>query len=557
MNKFTLLLLLLIGLNGAGRLTAQVLDSTFGYHFLNYLTFTYFGQRADYLADALFLPDGKFLLAGTSLALDRSAALAMVRLRPNGQYDLSFGQWGHLLLPLGRFADSCLVAVLQGADRVLMGGFTRETPQSREKLLLVRTHIQGQLDTTFGTRGQVIIDLPGETEWISEIVVLPDAKILIGGTMAYGIKWSPNWLVADSSRIFVGRLLPNGQVDSTFGQGGFFYASLSQACTVSSLGDMLVDPKGRIWIGGYPGLFFAQCVEGEYTTRILRYLPNGQPDASFGTHGTRVIFSRSGVSTRYYQAAVQLFHLDSDGRLLVIGQEELDKLLMARLWAEDGRLDSSFANRGIYFARTRPLSRIPDWKSIIRIGNHYYLSSESSNGGHGAYVARFRLEGVLDSAFGGPFLWPYFMYVLFQVENEGGFGSLSVKIHPTSDSSGFYLYGTKFSSVHYLNDMFIGKVRLTDASVSAGEVISHAGLLLYPNPAPSGGRVFFSAEGQPAPAEPLLLQLTDMQGRLLHRQSYALAEGINEISLPPLPPGAYVFSLTGAQGRWVQKLLVR
>lgn len=553
MNRLALLFIFFLGWLNAGRLTAQVLDSTFGYSFLDHLTLTYFGQRADFLADALFLPDGKILMVGTSPEANRSAVLAIARLQPNGRYDFSFGQWGHLLLPLGRFADSCLTATLYSSDQILMGGFTRETASSREKLLLVRTNVHGQLDTTFGTQGQVIIDLPSHTEWISHIIVLPNAKILIGGTAAYGVQWFPHWLLADSSRIFLGRLMPDGQVDSSFGQGGFVYTGLSEKCAVSSLGDMVVDSQGRITLGGYPGLFKVQCNEGEYTTRILRYLPDGQPDASFGNQGMRVIFSRPSLFNEYYEASVQLLHLDADGRLLVIGQQDLDRLLMARLWAEDGRLDSSFAKKGIYFARTKPLSRIPNWRGVFRLGDHYYLSSETDDGSLGAYVARFRLNGVLDSAFGGPHTTGYFMYVLFPKGN--GFGSRSVKMHLSSDSTAFYLYGTKTSSESYLNDMFIGRVRLTNPTVpiqEKGALLED--LLLYPNPAPSGGKVFFTLEQ--ASAEPLLLQITDMQGRLLHTQSYAPIVGVNEFTLPPLPPGTHVFALTGAQERYVHKLLV-
>lgn len=554
MNRLTLLFVFFLGWLNAGHLTAQVLDSTFGYSFLNHLTLTYFGQRADFLADALFLPDGRILMVGTSPEENRSAVLAIARLQPNGRYDFSFGQWGHLLLPLGRFTDSCLTATLYSSDRILLGGFTRETASSREKLLLVRTNVHGQLDTTFGAQGQVIIDLPSHTEWISHVIVLPDAKILIGGTAAYGVQWFPHWLLADSSRIFLGRLMPDGQVDSSFGQGGFIYTELSEKCAVSSLGDMVVDSQGRIIVGGYPGVFQVQCNEGEYTTRILRYLPDGQPDASFGNQGMRVIFSKPSAFAQYYEASVQLLHLDADGRLLVIGQQNLDQLLMARLWAEDGRLDSSFANKGIYFARTKPLSRIPKWRSVFRLDDHYYLSSETDDGSLGAYVARFRLNGVLDSAFGGPHTTGYFMYVLFPKGN--GFGSRSVKMHLSSDSTAFYLYGTRTSNNYYLNDMFIGRVKLTNVTVPVHEEKAPLEkLLLYPNPVPSGGKVFFTLEQ--ASAEPLLLQLTDMQGRLLRTQSYSTIADVNEFLLPPLPPGAYVFTLTGAQERYVRKLMVR
>lgn len=226
--------------------------------------------------------DGRILVAGTVDSEEPQARC--VRLLPDGSLDPSFAvnlDGDASGVALAEQSDGCLLVTgrignrngvfrftAQGAldttfvaeidpfgsvralrvlpdDRVLVGGLFTDIggfPQ----MGLARLNAEGTVDPEFLADG---------VEWASDIVVQPDGKLLVAGSI-----WR------DGVPMYGGlvRLLPNGLQDDTF------------ARTTSGVEAIALQPDGRILIGGN------FCWAGGLRQEILaRLLPNGLLDVTF------------------------------------------------------------------------------------------------------------------------------------------------------------------------------------------------------------------------------------------------------------------------------------
>lgn len=153
-----------------------------------------------------------------------------------GDPDRDFGRRGTVTLK-ATDADAVghAVKVVSG-NRVIAGG------AAAGQLVLVKLRASGSLDSTFGTRGQVVPALPGTSlDGVKGIQIVRDGRIVASGTLR----------LADGSTRFVTlRLLPSGEVDPSFGAGlGYVLSGPSDA----ELGAMAMDRNGVVYLGGSSG----------------------------------------------------------------------------------------------------------------------------------------------------------------------------------------------------------------------------------------------------------------------------------------------------------------
>jgi uncharacterized delta-60 repeat protein len=78
-----------------------------------------------------------------------------------------------------------------------------------------RFNSNGVIDTSFGTAGMYSLDMNGNNDGCNSIFIQPDGKILFVGETIIGA----------SAYILTGRLLTNGTLDTTYGNGGVFYTN--------------------------------------------------------------------------------------------------------------------------------------------------------------------------------------------------------------------------------------------------------------------------------------------------------------------------------------------
>jgi len=344
--KYTVLFFLL---NICTHLSSQVVDSTFGipasfegpWQLYYGITGCDFDGRDDRAFSVLHLDDGKIILAGYTRGSDGND-FALVRLLPDGKYDETAGADGEIRIDLEHQNDSCLTAVRYPGDRILMGGCVTLPERADYVNLLVSTDFDGNPDPAFGSNGQAIIDLPSDYEMIVRIQPLQDGKVMIAGNAFYGLPIE----FPDSTAVFIGRLLPDGRVDSTFGTNGFIYRRYEQTCNVSLLGDLIVDQGNHILFTGASYDPYSGNYNGDdyckHNIVVFRHLPSGLPDPSFGNNGR--------VELPFSEGRGNALQVYENGKILLTGVvsdllTEPIYTFMARL-LPDGTLDSMFGAHG-------------------------------------------------------------------------------------------------------------------------------------------------------------------------------------------------------------------
>jgi len=534
-------------------LVAQVPDSTFGVPSsfdgpsfpFPAVTGCDFGGSEDRSFASLFLPDGKIILAGHSHDAD-GTDFTLVRLLPDGKFDTTAGPEGQMRIDLGYQNDSCLAAALYSTDMVVMGGCVTLPGQNGYALLIARVDIGGQADPSFGDGGHTMVDLPTENEMVTKIIVLSDGKILLAGNAFFGHSFNS----PDSTTVFVGRLLSNGQVDSTFGTDGFIYRRYEYTCKSSILYDVALDSEGRIVLSGgsyspYPGSYYVDdwCT---HNIHVCRYLPDGQPDPAFGNSGMQELpFSKGRTTTLYIEA---------DNRILIGGVVTPTWLIpepmfsfIARLMP-DGTPDVSFADNGRFVELVGAVTASSALIDVIKIQDCYYFGLLDQAYGDHAYfgLMRMRDNGTVDSTFGKDGVYTSQLWLPTSLYNTNHIYTI--------DSNSIYISG--YYSKLSQDNMMIAKVKFDKTTSLAEETgISGPGIRIFPNPV-RGEQVYFEYPDE-ITEDAVLIQLTDLQGRLVLRQSVSPVGGVNALNLFGLQNGVYIVSFVGKRIRYVNKLVIQ
>lgn len=340
-----------------GRLDPSgVVDASFGNGGERTVPFFFAGGGA---LDLALRPDGRIVAAGWAVeqlgggVVDEHFALA--RLLGDGSLDPTFGSSGMVttnFVPL--MSDRAFAVALQPDGRILAAG------GSGNALAMARYLHDGRLDQRFGIAGMVRIDLwPGSSGVASDVALQPDGKIVVistvGGETGFvgmarfltngtldpsfaqggtrGFTWGKfaedvgaavavlpdgKILLGGSSTIGPGspfhfglaRFLPNGDLDFQFGGGVPTYSFFAGRDCMAL--DMALQSDGRILLAGFT--WSASGTERSFA--LARALSDGNLDPSFGVMGRIVTdFFPLAVGDAYARAmALQL-----DGRIVVGG----------------------------------------------------------------------------------------------------------------------------------------------------------------------------------------------------------------------------------------------
>ena len=157
----------LLRLNGDG-----TLDTTFnGTGKVN----TVFGNQAEGRSVAL-QEDGKIVVAGLS-SNGSTYDFALVRYNSNGSLDTSFNATGRVTTPIGGSAVGQSVAI-QTDRKILVAGYALNASQD---FALVRYRPDGSLDPSFGNAGLMTTAIGSSSDEGYSMAIQPDAKIVVAG----------------------------------------------------------------------------------------------------------------------------------------------------------------------------------------------------------------------------------------------------------------------------------------------------------------------------------------------------------------------------------------
>lgn len=315
--------------------SAGHLDPSFGDHGL---VTTDFGGSYDWAYAMVLQPDGRVVLGGVS---DRSGSrdFALARYNPDGSLDGSFGQGGRLVTPVRPLTTDIIHGLaLQPDGRIVAAGVTYDDTVSLRphgNFMVVRYTPDGVLDLGFGVGGIVTTAFDGESYDEPYAVVLqPDGGIVLGGVSNTG---GGIGRLFGADNLALARYLPNGLLDSSFGQGG--KVIVDAGSMQESIRALALDRQGRL-VG-------AGRTNGEKRGDLLmaRFLRDGSLDQNFGTTRPGLTVTDLGTAEEGLSAVV----LAPDGTIVaggIVAPEPHGDLTVVR-YDSTGHFDRSFAHAGV------------------------------------------------------------------------------------------------------------------------------------------------------------------------------------------------------------------
>jgi uncharacterized delta-60 repeat protein len=287
-------------------------------------------------AAVALLPDGKIVVAGDGGTVEPEFALA--RFNPSGAPDTSFGTDGVTTTPVpvktepaasdGAWADALAIlpdgGILVGGSAGWLAGIYAGGSVSA----LVRYEPDGSLDSAFGDGGVVESGASGfASSGIDGLLVQSDGGVVASGGAEAGGTCGP--CQSPTETMAVWRYEPNGALDPTF-EGG---------------NPSLTDTRLK-YDGGPSTLQGAKIVVAGFTHRnhpvLERLKADGEQD-TFGTHGFAAITSVTGEPTAVLAQSDRKLLVSVTTPSL---DQQTNTTAVIRL-LPNGRLDPSFGSGGI------------------------------------------------------------------------------------------------------------------------------------------------------------------------------------------------------------------
>ena len=298
------------------------LDPTFG---VGGKVITAIGSGDEEAREVVVQSDGRIVVAGYS-ATGSNRDFALVRYAIDGSLDPTFGIGGKVVTPIGSSNDYAYGVALQSDGKIVAVGTT--FVGSYYDFGLARYNVDGSLDGTFGSGGKVTTSVGARDDFAGSVALQIDGKILVAGSAKNASGLSSFALV---------RYAADGSLDSSFGNGGKVVTPVG---TFQDEGrDMTLLSDGKILVAGYAYTGAANT----YEFALLRYLPNGTLDMSFGTGG-KVTTNFSKFDDEGTSLALQ-----NDGKIVVAGYATdsggASDFALVR-YAANGILDTTFGTDG-------------------------------------------------------------------------------------------------------------------------------------------------------------------------------------------------------------------
>jgi uncharacterized delta-60 repeat protein len=226
------------------------------------------------------------------------------------------------------------------------------------------------LDTGFGGDGRVRTRFPGGA-YANAVAVGPH-----GGLVVVGAAAGPD----HTGVVAVARYTPDGVLVGAFGEGGRVETPVSPGGDEANA--VALTSEGKIVVAG---------TAGQDAFAVVRYLPDGRPDASFGVDGivtTDVTVDRMDTA----HAVIAL----PGGRIVAVGTTgpPHPRWVLVR-YRPGGALDPSFGDGGIVIT-SMGIWGVP-YDAVLQPDGRVVVGGTD---GAGMALARYRRDGSLDTSFG-------------------------------------------------------------------------------------------------------------------------------------------------------------
>ena len=344
------------------------------------------------------LPGGELLTAGDRWGPAfvgnwlRESDIVLARYSPGGTPDPGFGGNGNVDLDLAGL-DLFGTVLWAEDDSIWLGGAATavEKPSCRryehlctETPFVAHVTAAGALDRGFGSGGILRLDslaYPYGQKWDGRGVLTLAARPG-GGVFAGG---------GSGTVAFVDALTPGGGPDRGFADGGLLSVREPHR-SEASVQSLALDSRDRILVSGEDT---AGIVDTPGTPALVRYLPNGALDRSFGGGFVRVPGRETGVVVG-----------EDDSYFVLSGRSEgaVTKVLAG------GRIDRSFGDEGTADIKLSPefVSRgkhhrfsLLSRQMAALPGGRLLIAGEGGRSFGRPFVLRLRADGTPDPTFDG------------------------------------------------------------------------------------------------------------------------------------------------------------
>lgn len=315
----------------------------------------------DYPSDVAVQRDGKIIVVGVSI-LPIGSAFVVTRYTASGALDRTFGGGGIIRPDFGGLGWGMAVAT-QADGKIVVAGHG-SPPGGNFDFVLARYSADGSLDASFDRDGRVFTDF-GYNDGAYGLAIQPDGKIVAVGNARSGSS-------RDTNEFGVARYNPDGSLDASFDGDGKVLTAFTPLTDVAV--DAVVQPDGKIVVGGYAGFSFAPPHNQDYA--LARYNADGSLDAGFDGDGK--VTTTPGTYT-------EDLALQGDGKILLAGNG-------ITRYNRNGSVDSSFGEGG----KALPNGSV---RALLLQSDAKIIAAQRSGADFG--LVRLDTRGRGDLSFGG------------------------------------------------------------------------------------------------------------------------------------------------------------
>lgn len=257
--------------------------------------------------------------------------LFILKLDSNGTPDVNFGTNGFFLLDVYTFDDYLIDIIVQSDGKILACGSANNG--TNDYALVLRLNSDGTLDISFGTGG-MYLGTYGSGNFKANVITKK-----VSGEYVFGGEYHD----VSSDGILIAQLLDNGSLDNAFNTNGYLLSDLSPSGDF--VYDLKFDNNGKIVVAGCYNETFSLPDDSQFF--IARLFDNGVFDATFDTDG--IATSDFGpYNDQAYALAIQ-----TDNKYLVGGYTWTNTTLLTSDFAIvrfnwDGQPDNTFDLDGSY-----------------------------------------------------------------------------------------------------------------------------------------------------------------------------------------------------------------
>ncbi len=334
------------------------------------------GSSYDFANSVAMQSDGKIVAAGSSTN-GANSDFAVVRYNSNGSLDTSFNGTGKVVTPIGSSGGAAYSVTIQSDGKIVAAGYASNGVDG--DLAVVRYNSNGSLDTSFNGTGKVVTQVSSASgDAAYSVTIQADGKIVAAGSSYNG---------TDNDFVVI-RYNTNGTLDTSFSSTGKVITQVGVGDAVAN--SVGIQSDGKIVAAGY---CVSEANGGDFA--VVRYNTDGSLDTSFNGSG-KVVTSLSNSSDYASSVAIQ-----PDGKIVVAGRSSTSTggdFAVVR-YNNDGTLDTSFSGTGK--VATSIGSNSNDYAASVGIqSDGKIVAAGGSNSGNFDFaVVRYNTDGTLDTSF--------------------------------------------------------------------------------------------------------------------------------------------------------------